>query len=251
MSKKKSEQVSKRQKLREQRKRKARQQRLLVIIGAAAVILLVVGLLVGSSVREAFRPVGDYVKITPTTYPMEEGTSLGNPGAAVKIEVFEDFKCIACKTYSESVEPEVIQNIVSTGDVYYYFHQRPFLDNASAVKDSDRSAIAAMCAAEQNRFWDYKTMLFANFYSVPNEFSKKRLLAFAEELNLDMDAFSDCYQENRYKDVINEEIVLGDELKVTGTPSVFVNGIVVSPGYVPTYEDIKEAVEAALASSGN
>jgi protein-disulfide isomerase len=251
MSEKKKEQVSKRQMLREKRKKKARQQRILVVIGTIAVVILIVGFLVSSSAREALKPVGEYVKITPTSWPMEDGVFLGNPEALVKIDVFEDFKCIACKGYTETVEPEVIQNLVATGDAYYIFHQYPFLDDASAVKDSDRSANAAMCAAEQNRFWDYKSMLFANFNHIPNEFSNKRLMAFAEELNLDMDGFNACFNENRYQDVINEDLGLGEQWRVTGTPSVYVNGKIVRPGFVPSLEDINTAVEAALASSGN
>lgn len=251
MSEKKKEQVSKRQMLREQRKKKARQQRLLVIIGTIAVALLVVGLLAGSSMREALKPVGEYVKITPTSWPMEDGRFLGNPEAVVKIDVFEDFKCIACQGYSDAIEPEVIQNLVATGDAYYIFHQYPFLDDTSEVKDSDRSANAAMCAAEQNRFWDYKSMLFANYNSTPNEFNNQRLIAFADELDLDMDAFNDCFNENRYQDVINEDLNLGDQMGVTGTPSVYVNGKIVRPGFVPSFEDIKAAIEVALASSGN
>ena len=34
---------------------------------------------------------------------------------------------------------------------------------------------------------------------------------------------------------------------VTGTPSVFVNGQIVKPGYIPSFQDIQQAVEAALA----
>jgi protein-disulfide isomerase len=35
----------------------------------------------------------------------------------------------------------------------------------------------------------------------------------------------------------------------TGTPSVFVNGEHVAPGFVPSVEQLSEAIEAALAES--
>jgi protein-disulfide isomerase len=34
---------------------------------------------------------------------------------------------------------------------------------------------------------------------------------------------------------------------VQGTPSIFVNGNFVTPGYVPSYDEVLKAVEAELA----
>jgi protein-disulfide isomerase len=119
------------------------------------------------------------------------------------------------------------------------------LDDRSASKDSDRSANAALCAADQNRFWDYKALLFANQTGVEAQFSDKRLLAFAESLGLDMGAFEACYNENRFQNQIDENIALGRERGITGTPTVFVNGVDVAPGRVPSFEQILQAVQAA------
>ena len=63
------------------------------------------------------------------------------------------------------------------------------MDDNSPIKDSDRSAIASMCAAEQNRFWDYHKILYANLNHNADEFNEKRLTAFAEGLALDMGEF--------------------------------------------------------------
>jgi len=37
---------------------------------------------------------------------------------------------------------------------------------------------------------------------------------------------------------------------VSGTPSVFVNGQQITPGFVPGFDDIRQAVEAALIQAG-
>jgi protein-disulfide isomerase len=146
------------------------------------------------------------------------------------------------------VEKQVIQEIVDAGLAYYVFYQFPFLDDRSASKDSDRSANAALCAADQNRFWEYKNMLFANQTSVEEQFNDKRLLAFAEYLGLDMEQFEACYKENRFQNQINDDLALGREMGITGTPTVFVNGVDVSPGRVPTFEQILQAVQAATGN---
>jgi protein-disulfide isomerase len=240
--------MSKRQARREEIRRKERQQRLTIIGVIAAVALAVVLLIVIPAIRSANAPVGEFVKITPEAYTQADGANMGDPNAKAKIEVFEDFTCSACKVYTTTVEPQVIKDIINTGKAYYVFHQFPFLDDNSSDKNSDRAASAALCAADQNRFWDFKALLFANQTSEAVEFSDKRLTAFADSLGLDMNKFEACYKANTFQSQINESIALGKNKGVTGTPTVFVNGVDVAPGKVPSYDQILQAVQAA---SGN
>jgi protein-disulfide isomerase len=90
-------------------------------------------------------------------------------------------------------------------------------------------------------------MLFAN-WNGENQGSlrDKRLIAFAEAIGLDMNAFQACFSENRYKTQIDADLAMGNKWGVNGTPSVFVNGLLIKPGYVPEFTDIQQAVEAAL-----
>jgi protein-disulfide isomerase len=251
MSTKQKESLSKRQARREELRRKERQQRI-IIVGAVAVIgLAILGFIIVPSVRTAMNPGGDFIKITPVAYKAAiQGTNMGDPNAKVKMDVFEDFQCSACKSYVEGVEPDVIRQLVEPGTVYYVFHQLPFLDDNLTEKDSDRAANASECAAEQNRFWDYHAILFANQHEgLAGNFSDERLRAFAKSLGLDMTQFDACYSTNRYQNQIQQDIALSNEMGVTGTPSVFINGKMISPGKVPTINDILQAVQAALAGN--
>lgn len=246
--KSKQESKSKRQVIREQRQKKQRQERLVIILAISAVVVLVAVLLIAPSLRNAVAPVGDVVQITPKAYPQPNGTALGDPNAPVKIEVWEDFQCPACKSYTENVESLVIDNLVATGQAYYVFRQYPFLDNNALTKESDQAANASMCAAAQGEFWNYHAMIYANWNGEnAGNLSDKRLVAFAEALGLNMDEFNACFKENTYLADINKDIAEGDQAGVTGTPSVFVNGQIVKPGFVPSYEDIVAAVQAASA----
>jgi protein-disulfide isomerase len=105
--------------------------------------------------------------------------------------------------------------------------------------------MAAYCAADQNRFWDYKKLLYTNSQEISGVFSEARLKAFAESLQLDMTAFEACYDDGRFQPEIENDLALGKQMGVTGTPSVFVNGKDVSPGQVPSYSQILTAVQAA------
>jgi protein-disulfide isomerase len=241
----KKEGTSKRQARRDEIRRKERRQRLILIGVIAAIALAIAGLIVVPAIRSANEPVGEFVKVTPGTYTAAEGTAMGDPNAKAKIEIFEDYTCSACKVYSDSVEAQVIQELVDTGLAYYVFYQFPFLDDRAASKDSDRSANAALCAADQGRFWDYKKILFANQTHTAEEFNDKRLIAFAESLGLDMTQFEACYDDSRFQSQINEDMALGRDRGITGTPTVFINGVDIAPGKVPTFEQIQQAVQAA------
>ena len=239
--------MSKRQLLREKRQRDEKNKRMVsigaVVIGALAIF--------GLLIYPTLKPV-EVVSITPGTYPQTDMNTMGDPNAPVKLDVWEDFQCPACKNFSENVEALLIQNYIATGKVYYVFHHYPFIDNYSAAKESDQAANASMCAGEQGRFWDYKEILFANWNGENiGAYADRRLLAFAESLGLDMDKFKPCFDSNTHKDQIEKDFSDGLDAGVQSTPSIFVDGVfVVNPNgenLVPAYDDIAAVIEAALA----
>ena len=239
--------MSKRQQLREKRQREQMRGRIYsigaVVIGASLLALFFI--------IPNLTPV-EVVSITPGTYPQNEMNSMGDPNAPVKLETWEDFQCPACKNFSENVETLLIQNYVATGKVFYVFHHYPFIDDYATGKESDQAANASMCAGEQGRFWDFKSILFANWLGENiGSYTDRKLEAFAESLTLDMDKFKSCFNSNAYESQIDQDFTDGLELNVASTPSVFVNGVfVVNPNganLVPGYEDIAAMIEAALA----
>jgi len=240
---------SKRQMVREQREKRQRQQRIITVLVVVAGALLVAAILILPSIRENAKPVGAITTVEPKERPGADGTALGDPNAPVLVEVWEDFQCPACQGYSQQIEPEVVKNYVATGKAHYVFHHYPFIDDNAASKESDQSANASMCAAEQGRFWDYHDILFANWKG-ENEgaYSDKRLVAFAETIGLKMDDFNSCFGANKYKAEIQKDFQDGQQAGVSGTPSVFVNGTIIKPGFVPSYQDIAQAIESAIAA---
>jgi protein-disulfide isomerase len=241
---------SKRQQLREKRQREQTRNRAIsigvVVVGA----LLLAFLFIYPNVK----PIGEIVSITPGVYPQTDMNTMGDPNAPVKLDIWEDFQCPACKNFSADIEPLLIQNYVTTGKVYFIFHHYPFIDGGSPSGESHQAANASMCAGEQGRFWDYKKILYANWIGENvGSFSDRKLAAFAESLVLDMDKFNECFNANTYKVQIDQDFKDGVDAGVTGTPAIFVDGVfVVNPageGYIPSYEDIAAAIEAALAKA--
>jgi len=242
--------MSKRQELREKRKRQERIQRLALVLGVVLVVVSIGAIIISQNNV----PVGEIVSITPSaSLPNANGRELGNSEATVTIEVWEDFQCPACRFFTQDVEPRLIADYVATGKAHYIFRFYPFIDGAGANSggESDQAANASMCASEQGRFWDYHGMLFANWNNEnQGAFANRRLQAFAETLGLDMTAFNKCFSANTYKDEITKDFNNGNAMGVNGTPSVFVNGVTVGEvGRIPTYEQIAQAVDAALAAN--
>ena len=236
--------------IRQQRLQKKRQQRLATLMGVSGVILVVVLLLWLPSIIDNMRPAGEFTQITPQSYPLADGRAFGDPNATVVVEVFSDFQCSACKNFALTTEAQLFATeYFQNGQVNYISRQFPFMDNTSAIKASDQAANASMCAAEQNRFWDYHSILFANQNtSNATAFSDRRLVAFAESLGLDMKVFNRCFEANAYAADIQMDIDRGALLNVTGTPTVFINGAKIGVGnMVPSYDDIIAAIETALS----
>ena len=241
--------MGKRQEMREKRKRQQRLGRLAAIGLVSLGAVLVAAILIWSN-RPT--PVGAIVTVEPNAYPSASGRELGDPAAPVIIEAWEDFQCPACRNFSEGTVPRIVEKYVATGQVRYVFRNYPFLDGDGVSRrgESDQAANAAMCAGDQDKFWDYHDILFANWNGEnQGAFTDSRLQAFAGSIGLDMDAFNTCFDENTHKDTIEQDIAAGNTIGVQGTPSIFVNGQKVGqPGQVPSYDEIAAAVEAELAN---
>jgi protein-disulfide isomerase len=244
--------INRREAIKAQRTKKKRQQRMKTILWVGGFIVLVILVLISPTIYNALKPAGSFIRITPVAYPMVDGKAIGNPNAKVQVEVYEDFQCPSCKLYTDDAEKQLFQSVyISSGQVYYVERLFPFIDSGSITKESHQAANASMCALEQGRFWDYHDILFAN-QGAENvgAFSDKRLQAFAESLGLDMTSFDKCFSTNKYSADIEVDYQMGIAAGVNSTPSVFVNGTEITPGFRPTYDQLKSAIDTALASGG-
>lgn len=242
------EKKSKRQEQREKIRKQKAQSRLVTII----LILVGAAFIVFAFVSPQLRNAGEIVTVTPASLPAADGLTLGDPNALVTVDAFEDFQCPACQYFTESIEPLIIENLVKTGKAKYTFHNYPFIDGdgAGSNGESDQAANASMCANEQGKFWEMHSTLFANWNGEnQGNLNNTRLKVMAEAIGLDMNAFNDCFDANRYEEAIQSDFTLGTDMGVSGTPSVFVNGNKVGqPGKIATYQEIADAVEQALGA---
>jgi protein-disulfide isomerase len=230
--------MSKRAEMREKRRRRRRQQQaiiVLIVLGAAVILLAII-------IWPQVAPIGDIVVPQIKSYPLTDGSAMGDPQAPVVIEEFSDFLCSYCGYFHLNTLEHIVEQYVTTGQVYFVFNLFPL------NQQSQQLAQAGLCAAEQGSFWQYADILYANQAALSSERNIERLLeALAENVSLDVDQFQTCVQEERYLDQIQQAYLTGINNGITGTPSFLINGKLVK-GARPL-SDFQAEIEAALSEA--
>jgi protein-disulfide isomerase len=134
-----------------------------------------------------------------------------------------------------------------TGRAKLVWHDYLSIDKIQGNTASRDAANAAWCAADQGKFWVMHDWLYANDGSgseAASVFATTRLSRIAKAAGLDTAQFESCLTGGaHFADITAED--QSTPALVTGTPTVLVNGKVVgSQGYVPTYAQIKAAIDA-------
>jgi protein-disulfide isomerase len=98
------------------------------------------------------------------------------------------------------------------------------------------SAEAAMCAGDQNAYWQYHDALFAKNDQLNNQagtvVDKSFYVDLASGLGLDATTFSDCLTTEKHKQAVQSDLDYANNLPadsdgtpaVGGTPTFFING---------------------------
>lgn len=203
-------------------KRKAPSSVLTSALIAALPIAFIAGLFVGYQIWEA----PEAAVVIPDTaggaapridIPIsDDDPTLGDPDAPVTIIEFSDYQCPYCARY----HLETFDLILATyGDqIRYVFKDLPL---TSIHPDAAPAANAAHCAGEQDNFWEFHDKLFAGQFGLGQD----AYLSYADQLGLDLDAFTDCLEEGSYLGLGNDNINYLSSLGVPiSTPTFFING---------------------------
>ena len=208
---------SKRQERREKMQQRERRNRLITIIAIIAGAAFVVFAVVWPSLK----PVAGIVNITPNPRPQADGTSMGDPKAPIQIVEFSDFQCPYCERFYTDTEPLLVQYFVSTGKIHFTYRSAGnFVSRNSTTTESQDAALAAYCAADQNKFWEMHDSLFANNKDVEDQgsFASRRLTEIAKSVGLDMTSYQNCYDSNKYKDRVQKDLEDATTAGLNGTP---------------------------------
>jgi protein-disulfide isomerase len=150
----------------------------------------------------------DPVKISLAGDPVE-----GPDNARLTIVEFSDFQCPFCSKAVADAKAVLRQ---FPKDVKLVFKQFPL----DSHRDAEFGAEAALAAQAQGRFWQMHDLLYAGF----PDLSRKTVLNYARELNLNMNQFVSDVDSHKYKARVHSEEQEGEAAGVGGTPTFFFNG---------------------------
>jgi protein-disulfide isomerase len=177
--------------------------------------------------------------VTPPAPPVfkvatDDQPEKGNPNASVTVVEFTDYQCPSCA----AAQPALERLMKEYGDrVRFVVRDFPL----QMHPDARKAAEAAEAAREQGKYWDFTSIMFRNQSALKPE----QLKQYAQVLGLDRAKFDSALETGRFADKIDRDLLDGQRLGVSGTPSFFVNGRRTKD---ITYDALKAAIDDALKS---
>ncbi|MFN4292548.1 MAG: DsbA family protein [Thermoflexales bacterium] len=227
--------MSKRKELEARRREQQRKQTIQVVVIIAAIAVIVIGGAIVLSAlsgqqqqASALPPVKAASKATPANAE-PNGRAWGPADAPIKVEEYLDYQCPACGQYGRNFEPAVIEAFAKTGKVRYEVNFLPFLEDRVGGRESRDAVQAALCAADQDKFWQMHATLFVNQLITGQEnvgnYSKPRLKEMAATIEgMDTAAFNACLDSNKHEGAVLQIRRDAEARGVQQTPTFFVNG---------------------------
>jgi protein-disulfide isomerase len=224
-----------------------------IVVGVLIVAVVAINQLGGNKAVSSTDPLitPGAANSTPSTIPAN-GRTLGKADAKATIDLYGDFRCSACYQFTEmGTAAQVNNQLVATGQAKIVWHDFLVIDKDGTTASRD-AANAAMCAADQNKFWTMHDWLYANQSptEAPDAFTLDRLVKIGQSAGMDMTTFEPCVRNGTHvAEIVAEQKNI--PTTVTGTPSTIVNGALVSSTFAALQKAVAAANGASPAPSGS
>ncbi|MCD4761212.1 DsbA family protein [bacterium] len=161
----------------------------------------------------------------------------GSHEPLINVIAYESFGCPFCKDN----QPDLNKMMDKFGAVVR-FTTKDF-PTESLHPNVFNAHLAAACANEQQKYWEYYDLLFTN----QGNFQRAHLKSLAEDINLDIEQFNECLDKDEFGREIRQDYSSGVEIGVVGTPSYIINGHLIA-GAIPY--DLWEQIVSYILQSG-
>ena len=217
-----------------------------VIVAVAVAVVLIAALGSGSqsgstspsTTQDGSADTGSQEQSSTEDRPAQEEST--QEVSLVTLEEFGDFQCSHCAQFAVTIGRQIKADFVDTGRIQFIFRHFPFIGT-----ESFRAAEATECAADQDKFWEFHDIVFENWKGVnEGHFSDDNLKLFASSLRLDRGAFDSCFDSGKYRGKVEADLRRGKQLGVQGTPTLFLNGKMLTPS---SYEELAQLIQSAIA----
>ena len=149
--------------------------------------------------------------------PTEGYPSLGPDDAPIVIVEFSDFQCPFCRRFHDETYRDLLN--AYPGQIRFVYRNLPL---TSIHPDAMPSAIASLCANDQNAYWDYHEKLFSS-----EVLTRETFIQYATDLSLNVEEFTACLDSGKHDEFISQDMDFALNLGVQSTPTFFINGLAV------------------------
>ena len=164
---------------------------------------------------------------------IDDDPSQGGKNAPVTVVMFSDFQCSAC-----SATHPILKNVLAEYKDKIHFVVRDF-PLMKIHENAFNAALAANAAHAQGKFFEYTDVLYRNQDKLDIESLKK----YAADLGLNQKQFDLDLESEKYAAEIRKDLADGAKYGITGTPTIYVNGVKVRK---LTASGFRNAIEEAL-----
>jgi protein-disulfide isomerase len=152
-----------------------------------------------------------------TTSPADQRI-LGSAEAQVMIIEFTDLQCPYCARFARDTWPLLRERYVDTGKIRFATRDLPLPFHAFALP----AAVAARCAGQQGKFWEYREALFHDQSLLGHE----RYVELAGTLGLDTTRFESCRADPAMLATVRADAALAASSGIASTPSFVIGRVV-------------------------
>lgn len=212
-----------------------------------AMVIVITLVIIGTVGIYLFNKYGSKHDSKPLPKPVVIDTNhqptLGSATAKVHIVAFEDLKCSNCARFNNTLYPKIKKKYIDTGLAKYT------MINLAFIPGSLPAANAARCVYMQNNqlFFPYVEYIYhhqppenQNWATIPT------LLDIANRIKgINVDKLGECLVASPYDDLISNNLKQASKLMngEVATPTVYINGILVSPLTMTQFKHVFDAAQ--------
>lgn len=159
------------------------------------------------------------INLSPKSLIQSGAPLVGNPSAPITIVEFGDFQCEFCDRFAKVTEPKINSTYIQTGKVNMIF-----MNFVTHGPDSLTAAMAAQCAKDQGKFWNFYEILYKNQGPENSGWANAdNLKKFASQISgVDKQNFNSCLDSTKYKSIADRDTALAISSGLQGTPTFII-----------------------------
>ncbi len=190
---------------------------------------------------------GSADKVLASHPPIENQPTLGDSNAPVSVVEFGDYKCPACREWSEYIFPQLKKDYIDTGKISFSYINVLFHGAESYLGSLAGEAIWYQ---EPDAFWAFNKALYKE--QPPRQshddywITLEKIMEIAKGTvpHIDLNQLEQDIINNRFEENVRLDDQLVNEYQVKLTPSIVINGTMVEDPF--NYENIKQLIEKGI-----